>query len=156
MSYTNKKRQIATADVCQCTKKTSWRKKANKVWRSISGSTQPERTAWSCQPGYKLETTLLRWMVQSDEVEKDKIWALQRRSKDWISYNLTIYMDGLATNGTAIGGGGILVTTGHRSNHTIYHSYDIPAETWCSSFQAKMKAIKNDCKLSRQKSPQKV
>ena len=44
MPDTNQKMQIVTAEVRQCTKKKGWRKKASKVWRSILGSTQPERT----------------------------------------------------------------------------------------------------------------
>ena len=42
-------------------------------------------------------------------------------------------LSGSATNGTAIGGGGIMVTAGHPSNSTIHHSYAIPAGIWCSS-----------------------
>ena len=44
MPDTNPRMQVATAEVHQRTKKTSWRKKASEVWRSIFGSTQPERT----------------------------------------------------------------------------------------------------------------
>ena len=40
----NQRSQIVIAEVCQCTKNTSWRKKASEDWRSIFGSTQPERT----------------------------------------------------------------------------------------------------------------
>ena len=71
------------------------------------------------------------------------MWALQILAKDWSSYDLTIYTDGSATNGTAIGGGGILFTAGNLSNHAIHHSYAMPVGTWCSSFQAEMKAIKH-------------
>ena len=39
MPDTNPRRQIATVEVRQRTKKTSWRKKASEVWRSIFGST---------------------------------------------------------------------------------------------------------------------
>ena len=78
----------------------------------------------------------------SGEVEKDKIWVLQRLTNDWSSYNLTIYMDGKSKNGTKIGGGSILLTAGHPSNPTIHHSYATPAGTWRWSFQAEMKAIK--------------
>ena len=95
--------------------------------------------------------------AKSGEVEKDKIWSLQGLSKDWSSYDLTIYMDSSATNVTAIGGGGNLVTAGHQSNPTIHHSYAIPAGTWCLSFQAEMKAIKKALQIIQtEESPQKV
>ena len=95
--------------------------------------------------------------VKSGEAEKDKILALQRFTKDWSQYDLTIYMDGSATNGTAIGVGGILDTVGHPSNPTIHHSYAILAGTWSSSFQAEMKAIKKALQIIRtEESPQKV
>ena len=80
--------------------------------------------------------------VKSGELEKDNKWVLLSLAKDWSSYDLTIYMDGSATNGAEIGGGDILHTAGHPSNPTIHHSYATPTGTWCSSFQAKMKAIK--------------
>ena len=80
--------------------------------------------------------------VNSGKAEKDKIWALQSLDKYWSSYDLIIYADGSATNGTVIGGGGILLNAGHPSNPTIHHSYAIPAGTWYSSFQAEMKAIR--------------
>ena len=122
--------QIVTADVRQRTKKTAWRKKASEVWRSIFESTQRERT-----PGLlptRLQTLNHDFEVDgenSGEAEKDKIWALQRLVKDSSSYDLIIYMDGSATNGTAIGGRGILATVGHPSNPAIHHSYGIPAGT---------------------------
>ena len=95
-----------------------------------------------CNPGYIQETTFARWMVLSGEAEKDKIWALQRLTKYWSSLDLAIYTDCSATNGTSIGGGGILLTADHASNPTNLNSYAIPAGSWCSSFQAEMKAIK--------------
>ena len=78
----------------------------------------------------------------SGETEKDKIWALRRLAKDWSSYDLITCTYVSAANGTTIGGEGILVTDGHPSNPTVHHSYAIPAGTWCSSFQAEMKAMK--------------
>ena len=44
---------------------------------------------------------------------------------DWSSYDLATYVDGSATNGPAIGGGGILLTAGHSSNPTIHHLYAV-------------------------------
>ena len=44
MPETNQRRQIATAEIRQLTKKTSMRKKASEVRISIFWSTQPERT----------------------------------------------------------------------------------------------------------------
>ena len=90
--------------------------------------------------------------VKSGEAEKDKILALLRLAKDWSSYDITIYSDGSAKNGTAIGGGDILVNAGHPSNLAIHHSYVIPAGTWFSSFQAETRQLKRHCRLSRQKS----
>ena len=63
---------------------------------------------------------------KSGEAEKDKIWALQRLTKDWNSYDLTIYTDGSSKNDAVIGGGGILLTAGHPCSPTIYRSYAIP------------------------------
>ena len=80
--------------------------------------------------------------VKSRDAEKVKILAWQRIVKDWSQSDLIIYSDGLATNGTAIGGVGILATAGNPSKHTIHHSCDMPVGTWCSSFQAEMMAIK--------------
>ena len=80
--------------------------------------------------------------AKSGEAEKDKIWALQRLAKGWSSYDLAIYMDGSAMNGTAMDGRGIFPTACHTSDPIIHHSFFIPAGSWCSSFQAEMKAIK--------------
>ena len=77
--------------------------------------------------------------------------ALQRLAKDWSSYDLTIYSDGSATNGTEIGGGGILVTADHPSNPTIHHSYAIPAHC-ARHFKPKWRQSKRHCRLPRQKS----
>ena len=158
MPDTNPRNQIATADVRQPTKKKSLRKKASEAWRSILGSIQPERTLGLLPPW--LQTGNHIFYVDGarlGETEKDKIWALHRLTEDRSSYDLTIYTDGLATNGTAIGGGGILVTAGHLSNPTIHHPYAIPASTWCLSFQAEMKAIKKALQIHRtEKSTQKV
>ena len=94
--------------------------------------------------------------AKSGEAEKDKIWALQRLAKDRSSYDLTINMDDSAMNGTAIGGGGIVVTAGHPSNPTIHHSYAIPDGIWCS-FQAKIKVIKKALRIIQtEESPQTV
>ena len=94
--------------------------------------------------------------MKSGEAEKDKIWTLQRLDKDWRSYFLAIYSDGSATNGTAMGEGGILFTAGHPSNPTIHHSYAIPAGTWSSSYQAETKAIKKALQIIQtEESPQK-
>ena len=71
---------------------------------------------------------------------------LHRLAKDWSSYDLAIYTDGSAKNGTAIGGGGVLVTAGPPSKTAIYHYNAMPAGTWCSSFQAEMKATKRHCR----------
>ena len=50
-----------------------------------------------------------------------------------------------------------MVTAGHPSNPTIRHSNAIPAGTGCSSFQAKMKAIKKALQIIQtEESPQKV
>ena len=35
-----------------------------------------------------------------------------------------------------------MLTTDHSSNPNIHYSYAIPTDTWCSSYQAEMKAIK--------------
>ena len=95
--------------------------------------------------------------VKSGEAEKNKIWALQRLTKDWSSYNLSIYTDGSVTNSTEIGGGGILITSDHQSNPTIHLSYAILAGPLCSSFQADMKAIKKALQIIQtEKSSQKV
>ena len=73
------------------------------------------------------------------------------------SYDLAFYTDGSASNGTAIGGVGILLTAGHPRSPTIRHSYAILAGTWCSSFQAEMKAVKKALQiLQTEESPQKV
>ena len=53
MPDTNPRMQVATAEVHQRTKKTSWRKKAIEVWRSIFWSTQPERTPGSLHTNWK-------------------------------------------------------------------------------------------------------
>ena len=45
-------------------------------------------------------------------------------------------------DGAETGGGGVLATTGHMGDRTSHHSYAMPVGTWCSSFQAIMKAIK--------------
>ena len=82
---------------------------------------------------------------------------LQRFAKDWSSYDLTIYTDGLATNVAAIGKGGTLVTAGQQSNPTIHHPYAIPAGTWCAPLQAVMKAIKKALQvIQTEESHQKV
>ena len=53
MPDTDRRKQIATADGLQRTTKTSWRKKASEVWRSIFGATQPERAPASLATNWK-------------------------------------------------------------------------------------------------------
>ena len=88
----------------------------------------------------------------SGDAEKGKVWALHKLAKDWSSYDLAIYTDGLVKDGTEIGGGGTLVTTGHPCDPTDNHFYSMPVGTWRPSFQSKKKANKRRCTLSRQKS----
>ena len=158
ISDTNPRRQAATAEVGQRTKKTSLKKKASEVFKSIFGSTQPERTPGLLLPWLQTGSHVLEVDgAKSCEAEKDKIWALQRLAKDWNSCDLTIYADGSATNVPAIGGGGILVTAGFPCNPTIHHSYALPAGTWCSSIQAEMKAVKKTFQIIQtEESPKKV
>lgn len=54
---------------------------------------------------------------------------------------MTIYTDGSAQDGNAIGGGGIIVTTGPPSDPTVLQPKAVPAGSWCSSFQAEEKAL---------------
>ena len=75
MPDANLRRQIATAEVRQCSKKTSRRKKPAR-YGDLSLGPHNQKGLWgSSHPGYKLETTFSRWMVQSGETEKDKTWA---------------------------------------------------------------------------------
>ena len=64
MPDTNPRKQIATVEVRQRTKKTSWRKKASEVWRSIFGSTQPKMTPGLLPPWLQTGNHIFRWMVQ--------------------------------------------------------------------------------------------
>ena len=95
--------------------------------------------------------------AKSGEAEKSKVLALQRLDKDWSSYGHTIYTDGWVKDGTKMIGGGILSITGHSSDPTNHHSYATPAGTWCSSIQAKMKAMKKVPPINQiEESPMKV
>ena len=42
--------------------------------------------------------------ARSGDAEKDKLWALERISKYWSSYDFTIYTDRLVKDDTEIGG----------------------------------------------------
>ena len=58
--------------------------------------------------------------------------------------------------GTEMGGGSILVTTGHPCDPTSHHSYAMLASTWCSSFPAEVKAIKKALQIIQtEESPKK-
>ena len=106
-------------------------------------ATQPERITGFLPPWQQSGNRVFEVDgAKSGEAEKNKILVLHRLAKDRSTYDLTICTDCSAMNGTAIGGGGILLTADHQSNPTIHHSYAIPAGTWCSSIQAEMKAIK--------------
>ena len=110
----------------------------------------------SSHPNYKQKTTFLGGLCSQLRRRKTR-YGCSRLAKNWSSYNLTIYTDGTATNSTAIGGGGNLFTAGHPGNPTIHRSYAIPTGTWCSSFQAEMKAIKKALQIIHtEESPQKV
>ena len=120
MPDTNPRKQIATKEVFQRTKKTSRRKKASEVWGLWVHTTRmengiPATLATNWKQRFDVDG------VESGEAAKDKIFALQRLAKEWSANDLTIYTDGTATNGTAIGGGGILVTARHPSNPAIQH-----------------------------------
>ena len=94
MPDTNPRKQIATAEVLQHTKRASWRQKDSKVWRSIFGSTPPERTPGLLPPWLQTGSHIFELDgVKSGESEKVKIWALQRLVNDWSSYDLAIYMN---------------------------------------------------------------
>ena len=107
MPDVNPRKQIATAEVGQRTKKTSWRKKVSELWRKIFGFTQPRETLRFLPPWLLNGNNVLEVDgVKSGEAARYKIWALQRLALDWSTYDLTIYTDGSATYGTAIGGRG--------------------------------------------------
>ena len=136
MPETNPRRQIATAEVQQRTKRLVVERKPARTGDVNLGPHNRKRTPGHQPPWLQTGNHVLGVdRVKSGEAEKYKIWALQRLVKDWSSYDLTIYTDGSAMNGTAIGGGGILITVGPQSSHTIHHSYATLAGTWCSPFQ---------------------
>ena len=122
MPDTNPRKQIATAEVRQHTKKTSWRKKANEVWRTIFGSTQPERLHGSCHPGYKLETTSLRWMLQS-QVRRRKTKYGRCRDSPSTGAHTTYHLHGWL--GDERYSNRRRRHLGHPSNPTNHHSYAI-------------------------------
>ena len=69
---------------------------------------------------------------------------LQKLTKDWSSYDLTIYTDGLVKDGTETGGGGILFSTDRPSDPTNYHSNAMLTGKRCSYFLVEMKAMKKE------------
>ena len=80
-----------------------------------------------------------------------------RLAKGCSSYGPAIYTDSSVTNGTAIGGGGIVLTVDHPSNPTIHYSYVIPAGIWCAPIQAENKLIKTALQITQtEESHQKV
>ena len=76
--------------------------------------------------------------ARSGDMENDKVWALQKHTKDWSSYNLTIYADCSVKDCTEAGGRDILATIGHQFDPTNHQSHAIPAVTWCLLLQSKM------------------
>ena len=76
MPDANPGKQIASAEIRQRSKKTSWRKIASEVWRSIFGFTQAEWTPRILPPWIQTGSHFVEGDgVKSGEAEKDKIWA---------------------------------------------------------------------------------
>ena len=78
---------------------------------------------------------------KSGDAEADKKWALQRLEKGWNTFDLVVYTNGSATNGTGTGGGGIVVNTSHPSDPQVLRYFAIPTGKWCFFYQAEIKSV---------------
>ena len=95
----NPRKQIATSEALQRMQMTCWRNKASEVLMSIIGSTQQVMSPGLLPPWLQIGNHVFDVDgVKSDEAEKNKILALKRLTKDFRSYDLTIYMECSATN----------------------------------------------------------
>ena len=100
--------------------------------------TPPLKPAWIDTGTHTFELT----RQKTGDNASDHEIATPTLEIDWDSYDTTIYTDGAATHCSRI-----IVATGPPSHPRVHRQCTIPADKWCSSFQAEEKAVRTNLKL---------
>ena len=138
----NPRHDLVENSVRQRTTKPSWRQKAAGAWASIFGNTKPEAFPKPLPPWLDVGTpTFELGGLKSLDPTINRQQALESLVRNWDKYEVTVYTDGSATDGTRNGGGGIVVTTGPPEHPVVEEIISLPAGEWSSSYQAEFKAM---------------